>query len=228
MAAFAAPAFCEDGHKLKQMTAACGLQNVLVAPSFFKIELPRKSIVISSKAPDWKIVTANTRSKLFCETPLSQFKANYIASATQMQLTDLALMQEIPAQKRASKFGAYQCIDFAVRQVDDSFNSFEGARSTTYRVLDDAKMPAAAGKVLKRLCGFTSIMSNKIPLSMEVISQQGMRSRFLITTEVIPAHDVKADVLSSKYKLVAKEIDVFRDPQMQEDIRDMLDANEHK
>lgn len=222
------PARCEDGLKLKQMTAACGPQTVLVAPSFFKIELPSKFIVISSVAPDWKVVTANTRSKLFCETPLSQFKANYITSATQMQLTDLALMQEIPSKTRVSKFGAHQCLDFGVTQIDSSFNSFEGARSATYKVLDDGQMPIAAGKVLKRVCGFTSIKSNKIPISFEVISEKGTRSRFLTTTETLPAHNVKAEGLPNNYKHVAKEMDVFSDPQMQADIKDMLDANERK
>lgn len=89
-------------------------------------------------------------------------------------------------------------------------------------------MPTAAGRVLKRICGFTSITTNKIPISMEVISEKGTRSRFLITTEVLPAHNVKAEGLSTNYKHVAKEMDVFRDAQMQADIKDMLDANDGK
>lgn len=226
---FTTPACCEDGLKLKQMTAACGPQLVLVTPSFFKIELPNKFIVVSSAAPNWKVVTANTRSKLFCETQLSQFKADYITSATQMQLTDLALMQEIPSRTRLSKFGVHQCIDFAVKQdVDSSFNSFQGALSATYRVLDDAKMPAAVGRVLKRLCGFTSIKSNQLPISLVVISENGRPTRFLTTTEMITVQNAKAEVLPGNYKHVAKEVDVFRDSQMQEDIKDMLDADERK
>jgi hypothetical protein len=89
-------------------------------------------------------------------------------------------------------------------------------------------MPVAGGKVLKRICGFNSIKTNQIPISLEVMTQRGVLDRFLITAEVSTVFNVKAEALPADYKRVAKEMDVFRDPQMQADIKDMLDASEPK
>ncbi|MBI2811284.1 MAG: hypothetical protein HYX67_10710 [Candidatus Melainabacteria bacterium] len=137
-------------------------------------------------------------------------------------------MQEIDSRKRLRKIGGRDYIEFAVTQVDFAFNAFENARAATYRVLDDKKMPVAVGKVLKRICGFNSIKTNQIPISLEVVTNQGMLDRFLMTTEISTVQNVKAEGPPTNYKRVAKEMDVFRDPQMQEDIKDMLDANERK
>ena len=135
-------------------------------------------------------------------------------------------MQEISSRKRLSKLGGHPCIDFGVTQVDFSFNAFKGAQAATYRVLDDATMPAAAGKVLKKLCGFASMKTNQIPLSLELVSSNGLLNRFLMTTEIATVHNVKAEGPPANYKHVAKEIDVFRDSQVQADIKDLLDAGE--
>ncbi|CAN5420009.1 hypothetical protein BH10CYA1_BH10CYA1_02470 [soil metagenome] len=81
---------------------------------------------------------------------------------------------------------------------------------------------------MKRLCGFNSITTNQIPISLEILTHLGVLDRFLITTEVSTVPNVKAEGLPGGYKRVAKEMDVFRDPQMQADIKDMLEGSEPK
>jgi len=215
----------EDGLKLKQMTSACGPQNVLVSPSFFKVELPKKSLVLLGAAPNWKILTLNTRSKLFCETPLNKFNPSYITTPTQLHLTEIGLMQEDPSNKRARKIGGLAYIDYSVNQLDSTFTAFKDARAAGLRVIDDPRLPKAAGKVLKQLCGFNSIKTDQVPLTLEVLTKERMRDRFLFTTQITRVQNVKAEGAPKDYKRVGKEIDVFRDPQMQADIKDILDAH---
>jgi hypothetical protein len=218
-------ALSEDGYRLKQHSSACGLQNITISPHFFKVELPKESLVIMGKAPKWKILTLNTRGKLFCETPINEFKASYISTSTQLHLTELSEMQEITnrAKVRKTREGL-ACIDYPVAQVDDVFNGFKGARAANFRVLDDPTLPAAAAKVVKRISGISSFKTDRFPLALEMIMRDGMRTRFLWTSEILPEKNVKPEGVPKDYKRVSKEIEVFRDAQVQEDIRDMLET----
>lgn len=207
------------------MSSACGPQNVIISPKSFRVELPKKSLVISGAAPDWKILTVNTRGRLYCETPLKEFKASYIMTSTQLHLTELSLMQEIPSSQRMHKTrNGVTCIDYSVGQVDDVFNAFKDARSATYRVLADAKYPKAAGHVVKLLCGFNSFKTDQFPLALQIVTRDGLLDRFLRTVEMEPVKDIRAIAPPKNYKRVDKEIDVFRDAQVQAEIREILDA----
>lgn len=207
------------------MSSACGPQNVLLAPHFFKIELPKKSLQIIGAAPDWKILTLNTRSKLFCETPLNAFEASYITTSTQLHLTEVILMREISSRAKPIKMpDGLECIDYPVGQVDNLFNAYKDARSAVYRVLNYAGLPKPAGRVAKRLCGFNSFKTDLFPVTLELVTQDGLRNRFLWTAEITPVKNVKAEAVPRGYKKVAKEIEVFRDAQVQAEIKDILDA----
>jgi hypothetical protein len=222
---YAPAAFCEDGFRLKQLSSACGLQYVLIAPHFFKVELPKECLVITGAAPNWKIVTMNTRSKLYCETPLNDFKASYITTSTQLHLTELSEMREISNRAKSHKTReGLACIDYPVGQIDDVFNGFKGARAANFRVLDDPTLPAAAARVVKKISGISSFKTNLFPLALELILKDGMRTRFLWTSEVQPEKDIKSELVPKNYKRVNNEIEVFRDAQVQEDIREMLET----
>lgn len=218
-------AMSEDGLRLKQMSSACGQQNVLLAPHYFKIELPKKSLQIIGAAPDWKILTLNTRSKLFCETPLNAFEASYITTSTQLHLTELILMREIASRAKHVKMqNGLDCIDYPVGQIDHSFNAFKDARSSVYRVLNYANLPKPSGKVVKRLCGLNSFKTDLFPITLEIVNQDGFRNRFLWTAEISPVKNVKPEAVPKGYTKVGKEIEVFRDAQVQAEIKDILDA----
>jgi hypothetical protein len=219
----------EDGFRLRQLSCTTGTHYVLVSRNFFKVELPNSSLIITSTAPKWNVLTYNTRSKLYCETPLKDFKASYINNTTQIQLTELAMLQEIAAKQRARKIGGNDYIEYPLMiDQDQTWPAFAGAKGARLVVLADPHLPKAAGKILKRICGLNSIKTDQVPIKVEVLTKDGTVSRYLRTIAGSHIAHVETEVTPKGYTRVAKEFDVIRDKQMQSDIKEILDASDHK
>ncbi len=218
---------CEEGYRLRQLSSTTDTQNLLVSRNFFQIELPKSSLRITSTGPSWNVTTYNTRSKLYCETPLKDFKASYINNTTQLELTEIALLQELAAKQRSRTIGDIGYIEYPLIMVDQTLGTFAGARGAKLLVLADPEMPKAAGKIMKKICGLNSVKTDQIPIEIGILTKDRSTSKFLRTIAASRVAHVAIEVTPKGYTRVAKEFDVFRDKQMQSDIKDILDASDH-
>lgn len=227
----AVPSSASDpaGWVLVQKSKLCGSMKIYLTRDAIKAVDSKSGTVLTSKAPDWKVIVFNTSSKTLYTSPFEQFKG-YDRIDRQMLMG--YKFGGLPLEKKSGtdtvegyKANIYGTSEKTEKSYRAHYLHGEisggAARRARLLVSSDLPLPPQPGVLLSRLYGIAP--TSGIPLQFECENQEGKKKLDLKTTAIKNmAIEARQFDCPSGYRPVANIESVHIDASGQNAMEEML------